>query len=282
MAEKGLPKLTEAEIESYLSSRNRSADSLLVAYRMFLDNSFLTEALEKYPDNPEVLLCALQLSGDPAKRLERLDAFKRNAPANGIGNCLAAGALLELGKDAEAEAEFRNSAGKPISDFTLNSCQAAEEAFLHAGYSPLEAKTAALYGSTKTTLLQMASPVWKGLDEMRRNYQVTGDDAGVQSLRNLQAGVGREIQKGGTVVDSLIGITYEKYSLNDLESPEATEYRNELEARKNALIEKSRKVEALLTSPAVPDSDWLLYLDRAKLFGERAANDWLLEKHPDL
>ena len=31
-----------------------------------------------------------------------------------------------------------------------------------------------------------------------------------------------------------------------------------------------------MESSAVPENDWLLYFDRVKLFGEKAANDWLL------
>ncbi len=36
-----------------------------------------------------------------------------------------------------------------------------------------------------------------------------------------------------------------------------------------------------MENATVPESDWLLYFDRAKLFGERAAMDWMLGKHPE-
>jgi hypothetical protein len=41
-----------------------------------------------------------------------------------------------------------------------------------------------------------------------------------------------------------------------------------------------KQVTELMKDPAVPESDWMLYFDRVKLFGETAANDWMLEKYP--
>jgi hypothetical protein len=80
------PKLTAKEIDDYLLARNRSAESLLVAFRMSQDKAFLAEALEKFPGEPQVLLCALQLSEDPAKRLEMLESFKSAAPESAIAS----------------------------------------------------------------------------------------------------------------------------------------------------------------------------------------------------
>jgi hypothetical protein len=42
------------------------------------------------------------------------------------------------------------------------------------------------------------------------------------------------------------------------------------------------KIPPLMADGSVPESDWLLYFDRVRLFGENAANSWLLEKHPPM
>ncbi|MES2440550.1 MAG: hypothetical protein V4584_15900 [Verrucomicrobiota bacterium] len=274
------PKLTPQEIENYLRTRNRSAESLLTAFRMSQDKAFLTEALEKFPNNPQVLFTALQLSEDPAKRLSLLESLKRADPDNGVANCLAARCLINLGKNDEAVAELLKCSGKPIKDFTTDFFQNAEEAYLSAGFSPVEAKMAGLYSTPKPMLFQMAH--WKNLDEIRRNYESSGNVAGVQSLRDIQSELGRSLQGTGLIVDSAVGIMYEKYAWKGIDTPESAAYLQELEQRKNTMNEGAKKITALMGTSSIPEGEWLLYFDRAKLFGEKAANDWMLEKHPEL
>ncbi len=81
-------------------------------------------------------------------------------------------------------------------------------------------------------------------------------------------------------MDSLVGMTYERNAWSDIGSDDARAYLSALESRKDAMVNKSRQVEALMKDSSVPDSDWLFYMDRAKLFGEQAANDWMVQKHP--
>lgn len=276
------PKLTSHEIETYLQAQNRSAGALLAAFRMTQDNALLTEALEKFPNHPQVLFSALQVSEDPAKRLELLESFKRADPDNGIGNCLAARTLIDLGRDEEAITELLQSSGKPIKDFTEQSNQNFTEAYLSAGFSPLEAKVAGHAGSNTSWLLLMGDPVWKKLDETRRNYESSGNAAGVQSLRDIQSEIGRNLQQDGSMLDSMIGLTYEKKAWKGIDSPESAALLEDMNQRSNTLRELSQKFHSLVESPSVPESDWLLYFDRVKLFGEKAAVDWLLEKHPAL
>ncbi|MEO7100316.1 MAG: hypothetical protein ABI162_13210 [Luteolibacter sp.] len=274
-------KLTHQEIDNYVEAQNRSMDSLLSAFRLSGDEAYLKEALEKFPNNPQVLFCALQLSSDPAKRLEMLESFKRADPGNGIGNCLAAGALFDLGKNDEAFAELLRSSGKPITDFTITFYHNDEEAYLTAGFSPVLAKMTTLYTSSKGGFMQMRG-ITKKLDELRGNYASTGDDAAVQSVRDIQSEMGGHLQEDPTVVGKLVGIAVEKGALKGLDTPEARARWEELDQRQKSLSEKALKIPTLMENPAVPESDWVLYFDRAKLFGENAANDWILGKYPDL
>lgn len=276
------PKLTSQEIETYLQAQNRSADSLLAAFRCSQDKAFLTEALEKFPNDPQVLFSALQLFKDPAKQLELLESFKRADPGNGIANCLTARTLMDLGKDEEAVAELLQSSGKPLEDFTAQSCQNLTEAYLSAGFSPLEAKVGGHAGIVNSWLSQMGDSFWKKLDETRRNYESSGNVAGVQSLRDIQSEIGRSLQQDGSLLDSMVGLAYEKHAWKGIDSPESAAFLHDLNQRSNTLRERSQKFPALVESSSVPESDWLLYFDRAKLFGEKAAIDWLVEKHPEL
>jgi hypothetical protein len=273
-------KLTPEEMENYLGLRNRDVESLLVVFRMTLDKALVDEALEKAPNDPEVLLCALRISQKPEDRLKLIESFKQNDPGNGLGNCLAARALLDMGRDQEAIAELSQSAGKPIDSFLVKSCQSAEEAFLSAGYSPLESKAAALFGANSPELVKLAGPIWKKLETLRLGYESAGNDPDAQSLRDIQTRIGQSLQQNSTTLESVIGIAYEKNAWQGLDSPEALAHLQELALRKDAVVGRSKQMEELRKDAAVPDSDWLLYLDRVKIFGEHAANDWMLQKYP--
>lgn len=276
-----LPKLTTQEIDHYLEAQHRSAGSLLAAFRLSKDQAFLREAMEKFPNNPQVLLASLQLFGDPAKRLEMLEKLKLADPDNGLADCLSARSLFDLGKNDEAFASLSQFAGKPIRDYTVLSSQDVEEAYLAAGFSPIEAKTISLYQSSKSLVLEMRA-VADGLKKMRENHQSAGDDEAVQSSRDIQLQMAREAQNGGFLVDSLIAISIEKRVFKEIDTPEARARMEEMELQKNSMTEGTNRVSALMENAYVPESDWLLYFDRAKLFGEKAANDWMLGKYPDL
>ncbi len=277
----GFPKLSPEEIDHHLQTQNRSADSLLSAFRLSGDEAYLTEALAKFPNNPQVLFSALRLSSDPTKCLALLESFKRADPGNGIGNCLAAKTLFDLGRNDEALAELLQSSGKPIDDFTISSWQNDEEAYLSAGFSPVEAKMTSLYNFAKPAIIGMRQ-MTKKLDEVRSNHAAAGDDVMVQSMRDIQLEMGSHLQEDPTVVGVLVGLVIEKAALKGSDAPEAFARIEEIELQKKSMNDDARKVTAMIETSAVPENDWLLYFDRVKLFGEKAANDWLLGKHPKL
>jgi hypothetical protein len=139
----------------------------------------------------------------------------------------------------------------------------------------------ALFQSTKPLVIQMRN-VADGLKKQRESDGLAGDDAAVQASRDIQLQLAGQLRQGGFLVDSLVAVVLEKNVLKEIDTPEARTRIEEMELEKNSMIEASKRVTALLESSAVPESDWLHYFDRAKLFGEKPANDWLLEKHPEL
>lgn len=274
-------KLTSEQIDSYLSARSRSATTLLTAFRLSGDEAFLREAMEKFPNNPQVQLASLRLFADPAKRLEILESLKLSDPENGLVDCLSARALFDLGKNEEAIATLSQCASKPIRDYTVLSCQDDEEAYLAAEFPPLEAKMTAIYQSTKPLLMQVRH-LADGLKVQRESDGLAGDNAAVQSSRDLQLQLAGNIPQSGFLVDSLVAMVIEERVLKEMDSPEALARVEEIEKQRNSMVENSKRITALMETSAVPENDWLLYFDRAKLFGEKAANDWMLERHPDL
>lgn len=282
LATKGeFPKLTREQIASYLSARSRSATALLTAYRLSGDQAFLEEAMKKFPQDPQVQLGSLRIISEPAKRLEILESLKSTDPENGMIDTLSARALLDLGKNNEALAALSQAVSKPLRDYTVLSSQNDEEAYLDAGFPPLEAKMIALSQSTKSHVIQLRG-VADGLKKQRESAAAAGDDVAVQSSRDLQLQLAGQLPQGGFLVDLLVGMVLENKVLKEMDTPEAHTRLEEIMLQKNSMIEDSKRITALMETSAVPENDWLLYFDRAKLFGEKAANDWMLEKHPDL
>lgn len=275
------PELTPQEIDNFLESRYRSAGSLLAAFRLSKDNAFLREAMEKFPHDPQVLLASLEIfQNDPTKRLEILESLKRSDPDNSLADCLAARVLFDLGKNDEALAALAQSSGKPLRDYMILSCQDVEEAYLAAGFSPLDAKMTALFMGSKREIIQMRN-VADGMKKQRAIDQSAGNDAAVQSSRDIQLEMAAQLLQGCFLVDSLVAMVLEKGVLKEIDSPEARARIEEMTQQKKSLVETSKRVSTLMENPSLPESDWLLYFDRAKLFGEKAANDWMLGKYLD-
>ncbi len=233
-------KLTQQELDHFVDAQRRSMASLLTAFRLSEDPAYLKEALANFPNHPQVLLCALQLDPDPAKRLELLESFKLTDPGNGIGNCLAAKALFDLGKNDEAFAELLQSRGKPIQDFWINSSQSDEEAYLSAGFSPIDAKIISLFGSSKSDLMQFRG-ITKKLDELRAYYASAGNSEAVQSVRDIQSEMGRQLQQDRSLVGELIGIAVEKGALKGLDDPESIARMEEIDQQRKSLSEGNQK-----------------------------------------
>ena len=271
--------LTAQQIHAFVNARNRSAESLLSAFRLGGEEAFLEEAMERFPGHPQVLMTSLSQEQDAEKRLAILKNLKRVDPNNALGNCLAARALLELGRKEEAFDELQKSVGKPVEDFTIASAQNDEEAYLAAGLTSAQAKLTALYGLNKPFVLQLRN-LADGMAEMRKGFQAEGDGQSVESLRGIQSGLGQQLQGSGTLIDILVGMGLEKRAIEGVDSQEAQARLEELDQRKQSLTGRMSQVTELMKDPSVAEGDWLLYFDRAKLFGEAAANDWMLEKYP--
>jgi hypothetical protein len=275
----GSRRLSGEQIDAYVNSQNRNLASLLSAYRISGDKAFLKEALERFPNDPQTLSTALRLERDPGKRLEMIEAFKRADPDNAMANCLAARALLGLGRKDEAAAELRALGDKPYKDFTLISCQNDEEVYLASGFAPLEAKLSALYAQKNPHILEVRR-LSADMAEMREAYRAAGDQESADRLLDIQMELGRKLQGGPSTIEGLVGWILEKDGLKDLDSEEASARLEEIALRKDAIQKGSLAVTELMNDPAVAGNDWLLYFDRVKIFGEAAANDWMVEKYP--
>ena len=85
------PKLTTGQVEPYLKANGRNAASLLASFRTTGDAALLAEAMQKFPNDPQVAFeAAFKKEGSPEARLQWLEAFKKSDPENSLPHYLSA------------------------------------------------------------------------------------------------------------------------------------------------------------------------------------------------
>src|SRR5579859_2815091 len=195
----GSPKLTSQQAETYLKANHRSAASLLAAYRTTGDRGLLAEAMEKYPNDPQVgFEAAFSKNASPEERRQWLEALKRSDPSNALGNYLSALDLFKAGQTDQAVQELVAASGKAqFRDFTLDRIQDDFEAYLAAGYPVAEAYT---ISSRELLVPQLAQMKELGLDmiALAGAYRDSGDSASAQTVLEMAAALGQRY--GNTVV----------------------------------------------------------------------------------
>lgn len=74
--------LSPSELENWIISKNRSAASLLTPGRILMPKmgNYLEEALQRYPNDPEVLQAAILSGYNPSAKDQMLETLKRVAP----------------------------------------------------------------------------------------------------------------------------------------------------------------------------------------------------------
>ena len=283
------PKLTVEQVGPYLKANGRNAASLLAAYRTTREPSLLAEAMQSYPNDPQVAFEAIFKNDASAQeRRQWLDTFKKSEPDNALANYLSAVDYFKSGQTDQAVQEFMAASGKrQFQDYTAERYQDDAEAFLAAGYSVADAKTA----SGMHLLLPQLAPVKElGLDmiELAKSYRQAGDDASAQAALQMAINLGQRYSKpspGEPTVSQLVGLHLEGLALNTMDpnSPygdtgqTVQDRLNQLAQQNGEVRESNRQVESIF--PKVSDQDWISYRDRWLMFGEENAERWLINKY---
>ena len=279
-------ELRPDQVQGYLLDNHRDAASLLAAFRATHDQALLKEAEEKYPNDPQVAMEAAWRSGSPEDRRKWLDTFKRAAPDNAVPNLLSAASYFRDGQPEQAVQEVMAAARKPIQDYSRDFGQSAEEAYLAAGYSAVDAK-----GLATTTLLlpQMAEykAVAVGLADMANAYRQAGDQASAQASLQWALNLGQRLDDPSslTEIQSLVGIAVQRIALNGMDPGAAPgDGGQTVQSQLDALTQERQTFKTLnqqwdVIQPTVSDQDALNYFNRRWLFGEQAAAQWIVAKY---
>jgi hypothetical protein len=283
-------QLSAKQVEPYLKAHGRNAASLLAAYRTTGDRALLAEAMQKYPNDPQVALeAASREDASPEARRQWLEAFKQSAPDNALPNYLLARDYFKAGQTDQAVQELIAAYSKPqIQDYFVDRMSDNEEAYLAAGYSAAEAKA---LGPEQLPLMPDRGDLRQlayDMVDLANSYRRAGDATSGQAALQMAAQLGRRYESGGPgqpTIDQMVGFKIETLALGTMDpnSP----YGDNGQTVRDRLNQAAQQYAALqkLVGQSEPfrqtmsDQDWIGYTDRLKTFGEEAALRWIYSKY---
>ncbi len=284
-----LAKVPVEKLAAYLKENHRDASSLLAAYRISRDTSLLEEAMQKFPNDPEVAFEAAFKQGiSPEDRRQWLDNFKKVAPDNALANYLSAYEYFKNGQSDQAVQEFTAASAKQgLDEFNSDRVENDQEAYLAAGYSIEEAKAAACSQLLLPQLAQIKQACLSMAD-LAKSYQQAGDSASAQSVLQMTIQMGQRYNNsdpGQPMISELVGIAVERIALSamDPNAPygdnggTAQQYLDQLTQQRDALRQLGQQAEPLYSQ--LSDRDWMLYKDRWMTLGEENALHWVINRY---
>jgi hypothetical protein len=282
------PKLTAAQVEAYLKANRTNAASLLAAYRTGGDPALLKEAMEKYPNDPQVAFEAvLDKDLSPEQQRQWLDTFEKSAPDNALANYLSAFNYFNSGQIDQGIQEMTTASGKKVDDYTLARAQDDEEAYLSAGYSAAEAER---ISDSELMISQLPQVKQLGVDlvNLAKAYSQSGDQASAQATFQMAIDLGQRYVDPLTdpmLINQLVGQAIEKIALSamDPNSPYGNNGQT-VQDQLNQITQNRATINELVQQaipwlPTMSDQDILNYENRRRAFSEVAALQWVVSKY---
>ncbi len=278
-------------IVRWLQLNGTNATSLLAARQAGGGREFLLQALTNFPNDPRVLFAALSFSKvDPPEVVrERLERFKQAAPDSALPNYLSARQQLQAGNPEEALKELTAAAQKNgFQDYVVDAIQNTEELYLAAGKSPVEAK---IQGGGSALLPHLAElkDLAKDMAVMQQKFLAAGDSTSAEHLAQYGLQLSQHLTSGegsGMIIDQLVGLAVARLVLSPLEAETSYHFLPNTPGEQLAEIENQKKASHAATAAtenalkASSDLDVANYFERIKIYGERAAMEWLIQRQP--
>jgi hypothetical protein len=272
-----------------LNTNGRNASSLLAAFRTTGEPALLAEAMEKYPNEPQVgFEVATRNDASPQERRVGLDAFKQAAPDNALANYLSALDYFKTGHKVEAVEELNLAASKPqFQDYTVERARGDEELYLAIGYPPGQAQMIGNWFLPEAQLTQVRE-LGQNLVELAATYRQAGDQDSSAAALQMALDLGRRFDDpsaGQAMRWQLIGIRVERAALGAMDSASPIPGTDQLvPERLNQLAGQMQSLQTL-TQQADPiwktlsDQDWTDYHGQIAALGEEAAVRWLVNNY---
>jgi hypothetical protein len=246
---KGGGKISRPVVDAFLKQCGHTPKTLLVGWRASGIDEYLAEAIAQFPDAPEVALAVLSTELSPEDRATWVERSKQSAPANALANFYAAIAHLRDNDVGSAAREIAEAAGKTQVDDYYNAAAQEREALLRAaGWTPLEARTEAVFGAELLTTTD-------NLSKLARAFE-TEQEAGI-ARSDMQVAVARAAEAimiaramgqaaGSNLVDQMTAILIERRTLQRLNPAQAGDLLGEpLAARLETLRSRGNELDNL-------------------------------------
>ncbi|MEM7145934.1 MAG: hypothetical protein AAF591_12425 [Verrucomicrobiota bacterium] len=283
------PEPGKEEIEAYLDAHNRSAHALITAYALTESSAYLDEALEADPDNPQLhLAAAMRDYLNDNTDSPWIDRLLESDPDNPLPSWLAANALLEKDDLEGAIAELHNATNKSqFNDYFIHQAQNAEEFYTQRGAIAPVAKAQALFG-VSTPHLQPLNNLRKQLDTRIDQLVAAGQTDQAQELALFGIEMGNRLSQGEgqkTIIAELIGLSYEKQFLEAFDPNQSyPHFPQPIPEMLESIDKQAEEIRALAKDfpdiiGGLTEAEAAAYFDRMKLFGEKEAHRWLIERN---
>lgn len=272
-----LPKMESGQIRAFVERKGHSAASLLAAWHLGNDNTWLDEAASRYPDDPRVALAKLTtLDGKPEEANEWIERLQRNAPENAMGWCYAALQAAKENRQEDAKEALADAAARrSLDSYGKESAYEMADAWRGAGYNSLDAET---LGRVMVPL-----PECTLVMNLVRTVLANGppDPDLIDDLMNLGTMV--RGQGGNTpLVSQLVGSAAERKVLEQMNTLElvpgsdlpVVERLAQLDAEKALVRETVQQATPLI--PTLNESEFKQYLRRSSVEGELKALQWVI------
>ncbi|HXJ75891.1 MAG TPA: hypothetical protein VNM37_23755, partial [Candidatus Dormibacteraeota bacterium] len=245
---------------------------------------------QKFPNDAHVdFEAALRKGTPPAEQRQWLDNLKRSAPENALGDYLSALNYLKAGQTDLAVQDLLAASGKQsFQDYSLDRIQNDEEAYRAVGYSQAASTVVATSHLLLPQLVQMRD-LSQSLVDLANSYRQAGDEGSRQSALQMVISLGHRYSGGGpgeNLISQLVGVAIERRALEamDPNSPYGADGAMTVQERMNQLVAQRTTVRELVTQTkpfwdAMSEQDWISYHNRSMVFGEMAAQQWLLNKY---
>jgi hypothetical protein len=283
------PRLTHEQVETYLKANGRNASSLLAAFQVSDDPALLAEAMEKFPNDPQVdFRAAMDANLPPEQRRQWLNAFEQSAPDNALANYLSAQDYFNSGQSTLAVQELNAAAGKTqFQDYSMDTLQNMTEAYLAAGYPAADAQ---IIAGTQLGLPQLNAMKQLGQDMvgLAGSYQQSGDAASANLALQTAVNMGQSLGASGVpfLINSLVATSIENNALKAMDPGSAYgDTGQTVQDEMDQLNQQKTVVKGInnefynAIEPQMSDQDWLNFEQREFIFGETAAEKWAVGKY---
>lgn len=279
-----LEKIPREQLDRWLRLNGTNAASLLAARQAGGGSDYLRQALERFPNDPQVLFAALTLRDSPEEKQDRLERFKAAAPDNALPDYLSARNHFKNGQPEEAIRDLVAAVQKTqFQDYVVDAMQSTEELYLSAGKSPGEAKTLGVSSALLPHLTELKA-LAGDMAALQRDYIAAGDAASAENLARYGLALSKQLGSGEasrTLISQLVGMAIERKVLEPLDPSKAYDFIGVTPQERIEQIRQERSTISQSSSifgqriPTMNEGEIITYFERLKLYGERNALEWL-------